>query len=58
MDSTQLSTVTVEAGQELVVVEAAPEPERPLKEKAIIAAVLAAVALAVSYTHLTLPTTP
>ncbi len=45
MDSTQLSTVTVEAGQELVVVEAAPEPERPLKEKAIIAAVLAAVAL-------------
>ncbi|TGY68291.1 hypothetical protein E5332_09765 [Enterorhabdus sp. NM05_H27] len=44
MDSTQLSTVTVEAGQELVVVEAAPEPERPLKEKAIIAAVLAAVA--------------
>lgn len=45
MDSTQLSTVTVEAGQELVVVEAEPEPERPLKEKAIIAAVLAAVAL-------------
>ena len=45
MDSTQLSTVTVEAGQELVVMEAAPEPERPLKEKAIIAAVLAAVAL-------------
>lgn len=45
MDSTQLSTVTVEAGQELVVVEAQPEPERPLKEKAIIAAVLAAVAL-------------
>ncbi|EOS50850.1 hypothetical protein [Adlercreutzia caecimuris] len=45
MDSTQLSTVTVEAGQELVVVEAAPAPERPLKEKAIIAAVLAAVAL-------------
>ncbi len=45
MDSTQLSTVTVEAGQELVVVEPAPEPERPLKEKAIIAAVLAAVAL-------------
>ncbi len=45
MDSTQLSTVIVEAGQELVVVEAAPEPERPLKEKAIIAAVLAAVAL-------------
>ena len=45
MDSTQLSTVTVEAGQELVVVEAAPEPERPLKEKAIIAAVLAAAAL-------------
>ena len=45
MDSTQLSTVTVEAGQELVVVEAAPEPERALKEKAIIAAVLAAVAL-------------
>lgn len=45
MDSTQLSTVTVEAGQGLVVVEAAPEPERPLKEKAIIAAVLAAVAL-------------
>lgn len=45
MDSTQLSTVTVEAGQELVVAEAAPEPERPLKEKAIIAAVLAAVAL-------------
>lgn len=45
MDSTQLSTVTVEAGQELVVVEAAPEPERPLKERAIIAAVLAAVAL-------------
>ena len=39
MDSTQLSTVTVEAGQELVVVEPAPEPERPLKEKAIIAAV-------------------
>lgn len=31
--------------QELVVVEPAPEPERPLKEKAIIAAVLAAVAL-------------
>lgn len=45
MDSTQLSTVTVEAGQELVVVEAEPAPERPLKEKAIIAAVLAAVAL-------------
>lgn len=45
MDSTQLSTVTVEAGQELVVMEAAPEPERPLKEKTIIAAVLAAVAL-------------
>ena len=45
MDSTQLSTVTVEAGQELVVVEPAPEPERALKEKAIIAAVLAAVAL-------------
>ncbi len=45
MDSTQLSTVTVEAGQELVVVEAQPAPERPLKEKAIIAAVLAAVAL-------------
>lgn len=45
MDSTQLSTVTVEAGQELVVMEAVPEPERPLKEKAIIAAVLAAVAL-------------
>lgn len=45
MDSTQLSTVTVDAGQELVVVEAEPAPERPLKEKAIIAAVLAAVAL-------------
>lgn len=45
MDSTQLSTVTVEAGQELVVVEAEPAPERPLKEKAIIAAVIAAVAL-------------
>ena len=45
MDSTQLSTVTVEAGQELVVVEAQPAPERPLKEKAIIAAVLATVAL-------------
>ena len=45
MDSTQLSTVTVDAGQELVVVEAEPVPERPLKEKAIIAAVLAAVAL-------------
>lgn len=45
MDSTQLSTVTVDAGQELVVVEPAPEPERPLKEKVIIAAVLAAVAL-------------
>lgn len=45
MDSTQLSTVTVEAGQELVVVEAEPAPERPLKEKSIIAAVLAAVAL-------------
>ena len=45
MDSTQLSTVTVEAGQELVVVEAEPAPERPLKEEAIIAAVLAAVAL-------------
>ena len=45
MNSLPPSADTAVETQELVVVEPAPEPERPLKEKAIIAAVLAAVAL-------------
>lgn len=45
MNSLPPSADTAVETRELVVVEAAPEPERPLKEKAIIAAVLAAVAL-------------
>lgn len=45
MNSLPPSADTAVETRELVVVEPAPEPERPLKEKAIIAAVLAAVAL-------------
>ena len=45
MNSLPPSADTAVETQELVVVEPAPEPERPLKEKAIIAAVIAAVAL-------------
>ena len=45
MNSLPPSADTAVETRELVVVEAAPEPERPLKEKAIIAAVNAAVAL-------------
>ena len=45
MNSLPPSADTAVETQGLVVVEPAPEPERPLKEKAIIAAVLAAVAL-------------
>ena len=43
MNSLPPSADTAVETQELVVVEPAPEPERPLKEKAIIAAVIAAV---------------